>query len=148
MATLDDKLMGEKLEYYCSSSEDEDGGAPKFVAEEEIQRGQGWNGQATNTGPKGVIADWQRYKQLEKENREDAELEKLELAKKLSMTCRTDREDQEAKEKEERLEEELDVRIELEIRFVFDFEYVPFYVSRLCWTTTSCTITWRRGCDR
>ena len=27
MATLDDKLMGEKLHYYCSSSEDEgDGG--------------------------------------------------------------------------------------------------------------------------
>ena len=24
MATLDDKLMGEKLHYYCSSSEDED----------------------------------------------------------------------------------------------------------------------------
>lgn len=24
MATLDDKLLGEKLEYYCSSSEDEE----------------------------------------------------------------------------------------------------------------------------
>ena len=24
MATLDDKLLGEKLHYYCSSSEDED----------------------------------------------------------------------------------------------------------------------------
>ena len=32
MATLDDKLMGEKLHYYCSSSEDE----------EEENPGQGW----------------------------------------------------------------------------------------------------------
>ena len=33
MATLDDKLMGEKLHYYCSSSEDEDD-APKLVKDE------------------------------------------------------------------------------------------------------------------
>ena len=26
MATFDDKLLGEKLDYYCSSSEDEDDG--------------------------------------------------------------------------------------------------------------------------
>ena len=32
MATLDDKLMGEKLHYYCSSSEDE----------EEENPAQGW----------------------------------------------------------------------------------------------------------
>lgn len=29
MSTLDDKLLGEKTHYYCSSSEDEDETAPK-----------------------------------------------------------------------------------------------------------------------
>ena len=29
MATLDDKLMGEKLHYYCSSSEDEEEEPPQ-----------------------------------------------------------------------------------------------------------------------
>ena len=108
MATLDDKLMGEKLHYYCSSSEDEgdggdeganDGGkgddarartggaaasaqAPKFVPESELQR----NGH--NTGPKGVMEDWRRFKQLERENRAEAAAEKEALTKKLAMTCR------------------------------------------------------------
>ena len=73
MATLDDKLMGEKLHYYCSSSEDEDDGAPKFVpdnGEEEpgSSRGMGGKLSGANTGPKGVIEDWRRFKQLEKED--------------------------------------------------------------------------------
>ena len=34
MATLDDKLMGEKLHYYCSSSEDEDEQEPAPQPEE------------------------------------------------------------------------------------------------------------------
>ena len=72
MATLDDKLLGEKLHYYCSSSEDE--------GEEEEETGvrggsssvapsRDWDGSSANTGPKGVIKDWQRYKQLETEKR-------------------------------------------------------------------------------
>ena len=105
MATLDDKLMGEKLHYYCSSSEDEadggdegadDGGkgddsrtraaaasapAPKFVPESELRNGH-------NTGPKGVMEDWRRFKQLERENRAEAAAEKEALTKKLAMTCR------------------------------------------------------------
>ena len=28
-----------------------------------------WDGSSANTGPKGVIKDWQRYKQLETEKR-------------------------------------------------------------------------------
>ena len=105
MATLDDKLLGEKLHYYCSSSEDEadggdegadDGGkgddsrtsaaaacapAPKFVPESELKNGH-------NTGPKGVMEDWRRFKQLERENRAEAAAEKEALTKKLAMTCR------------------------------------------------------------
>jgi hypothetical protein len=75
MATLDDKLLGEKLHYYCSSSEEEDNnddddgdrktssqGAESSIAPPPINEGP-------NTGPKGVIEDWRRYKQLETEKR-------------------------------------------------------------------------------
>ena len=43
---------------------------------------------ALQTGPKGVIKDWQRYKQLEAEKRASQSLEKMQLAKKLTLTCR------------------------------------------------------------
>lgn len=70
MATLEDKIMGEKLEYYCSSSEDEgateDGGdsddgakgggkakIPQVVKPELGQDMTHWQGNSANTGPKG-----------------------------------------------------------------------------------------------
>lgn len=70
MATLEDKIMGEKLEYYCSSSEDEkeeddeggdsDGGArapkasvPQVVQPDLKQDMTHWQGNSANTGPKG-----------------------------------------------------------------------------------------------
>lgn len=85
MATLDDKLMGEKLHYYCSSSEDEDD-APKFVKEgDEVVplQNPGPRANQANTGPKGVIEDARRYKQLEAEKRAENEKERLALAKKI-----------------------------------------------------------------
>lgn len=69
MATLDDKLMGEKMQYYCSSSEDErddedDEGAAKVSSGGKLQVVQPpselandmthWQGNSANTGPKGV----------------------------------------------------------------------------------------------
>ncbi|CAL1678567.1 unnamed protein product [Lasius platythorax] len=100
MSTLEDKILGEKLHYYCSSSsedEENDSGdsdkeyndvkctedAAQYAAPAE------WDGVSNNTGPKGVIKDWQRYKQLEAEKRESQEKEKLQLIKKLSLTCRS-----------------------------------------------------------
>ena len=41
------------------------------------------------TGPKGVITDWRRFKQLETEKRLENERERLQLAKKLTLTCRS-----------------------------------------------------------
>lgn len=112
MATLDDKLLGEKIHNYCSSSEDEghsdneEGGESKTAApiqlEPQISKDSTyWNGTSANTGPKGVIKDWQRFKQLETEKREEAEKEKLALIKKLSITARTAAEDETAKKNEE-----------------------------------------------
>lgn len=132
MATLDDKLLGEKLHYYCSSSEDEGGesgdedggrgeaGAP---AKEPVTRfhpatepGQ------HNTGPKGVLTDWRRYKQLETERREEAEVEKLALAKKLCLNARTGAEDDKAKADEAKLEAEMDA--------LMDDDFLESYMSR------------------
>lgn len=122
MATLEDKILGEKLEYYCSSSEGESdnedadskdapkggksGSDLKFTPESQIMEQSHWSGSTTNTGPKGVIKDWQRFKQLETEKRETQEREKLNLIKKLSITARTTAEDEKAKEQEQ-LDEEL-----------------------------------------
>nr|SVE87480.1 EOG090X08Y3 [Daphnia similis] len=118
MATLDDKLMGEKLHYYCSSSsesegEDEDGEKSQCPADDasvEPSAPSGscqWDGTSCNTGPKGVIRDYQRFKQLERERREEQKEELAQLAKKFSITCRTNAEDDEAKSEEEKLEDEL-----------------------------------------
>ncbi|EDW19154.1 phosducin-like protein [Drosophila mojavensis] len=124
MATLEDKLLGEKLEYYCSSSEGEDNGDDGDGDCDDEQGARGSKGSAssgltintdpnaappggfrqqcsTNTGPKGVVQDWQRFKQLEAERREETERQRLALAKKLSMTTTTSAEDEERKRQEE-----------------------------------------------
>ncbi|XP_076752248.1 phosducin-like protein 1 [Xylocopa sonorina] len=101
MSTLEDKILGEKLHYYCSSSEEEDNDSADSDKEaEDEKRSQiitdsvepsfsEWDGTSSNTGPKGVIKDWQRYKQLQAEKREVQDKERLDLIKKLSLTCRS-----------------------------------------------------------
>ncbi|XP_032832227.1 phosducin-like protein isoform X2 [Petromyzon marinus] len=97
MATLDDKLLGEKTQYYCSSSSGSEG-----EEEEEDSAGTGpadgpqgvgpnvsCQGPASNTGPKGVLADWRRYKQLEAEGREEARRERERLHRSLAFTCQS-----------------------------------------------------------
>ncbi|XP_034668591.1 phosducin-like protein [Drosophila subobscura] len=122
MATLEDKLLGEKLEYYCSSSEGEDnddgddekgagskgaaGGLTINTDPNAAPAGGFRQQESTNTGPKGVVKDWQRFKQLEAERRDETERQRLALAKKLSMTTTTTAEDEERKRQEE-LDDEL-----------------------------------------
>lgn len=100
MATLEDKILGEKLQYYCSSSEESDGENSDSDSEGPKKPGPGaegaslpepnkWEGTSTNTGPKGVIKDWQRFKQLEIEKREADEAERLALMKKLTLTVQS-----------------------------------------------------------
>lgn len=114
MATLEDKILGNPIENYCSSDEgenddsgDDEGksndqeGAACGATEESDSTLPKWSGTSENTGPKGVISDWQRFKQLENENREKQEREKLELFKKLSITAKTTAEDEKAREQEE-----------------------------------------------
>ncbi|KAL3284424.1 hypothetical protein HHI36_018583 [Cryptolaemus montrouzieri] len=100
MATLEDKILGNKLHNYCSSSEDEGDSENSDVESskqntkpEEAPSPQteinSWEGTSTNTGPKGVIKDWQRYKQLEIEKRTEDEEEKIALMKKLTLTVQS-----------------------------------------------------------
>lgn len=114
MTTLDDKLLGEKTHYYCSSDSDDEpeedsddtpsSDAPKFIPSGELRE---WEGSSTNTGPKGVIKDWQRYKQLEAERREEQELERLALMKKLSLTCQSTKDEEQMQQDDDDLEREL-----------------------------------------
>ncbi|XP_014215718.1 phosducin-like protein [Copidosoma floridanum] len=107
MATLEDKILGEKSQYYCSSSsEDENENDSSSDKEDEGCRDDAlgmptedkqmtttdfseWDGTSSNTGPKGVIKDWQRFKQIESERRAEQERERLALMKKLTLTCRS-----------------------------------------------------------
>ncbi|XP_046659638.1 phosducin-like protein [Homalodisca vitripennis] len=106
MATLEDKILGDKQHNYCSSSESgEESGDEGIDAEDSgaaasLQQGRNtlvsnvpepskWDGVSTNTGPKGVLKDWQRFKQLEVEKRREQEAERLALMKKLSITCKS-----------------------------------------------------------
>ncbi|XP_066972897.1 phosducin-like protein [Macrobrachium rosenbergii] len=129
MATLEDRILGEKLQYYCSSSEDEDDDNDENennVAKESNEgpvpppASQNWEGYSTNTGPKGVLKDWQRFKQLETENRKEQEREKVLLAKKLALSCRSHLDDEKEKEKKE--EEDVDALI--------DEDFLRQYISK------------------
>lgn len=116
MATLEDKLLGEKLQYYCSSSSSEDENEDDEKNESDNSKQHQatasetqplptnithWSGTSQNTGPKGVVQDWQLYKKLEAEKREENERQRTELMKKLSLTASTSREDEERKKNEE-----------------------------------------------
>lgn len=123
MATLEDKILGNKMQHYCSSSEDEgsddesrsgdeEGNSPPTsVPSAEPPPVNNWNGSASNTGPKGVLEDWRRFKQLEAENREEMAKERIALAKKLTLSVKTDREESKEKETQD-IEDELNELID------------------------------------
>ncbi|XP_031560589.1 phosducin-like protein [Actinia tenebrosa] len=109
MASLDDKLLGYKTQNYVSSSE----------SEEESEEGEAQPAPATSkepskdfrlasetkTGPKGVLQDFQRYKQLETEQRHQQEEELKALVNKFSISCQSSLDD----EKEKALMKELEI---------------------------------------
>lgn len=122
MATLEDKILGNKTHNYCSSSESGEDSGGECTGEEEcggaasVEQGTSsnvynkpepnkWDGVSSNTGPKGVLKDWQRFKQLETEKRKEQEAEQLSLMKKLSLTCRSTLDDE--KDKKDQVNDEL-----------------------------------------
>lgn len=140
MTTLDDKLLGEKTHYYCSSdSEDEPDedsdkvctppNTPKFIPTNELKE---WEGSSTNTGPKGVIKDWQRYKQLESERREEQEQERIALMKKLSLTCQSSKDEEKMQQEEDDLERELSELLDDKILEEFKLLHMQQMMDQHC----------------
>ncbi|XP_040014019.1 phosducin-like protein [Xiphias gladius] len=116
MTTLDDKILGEKLQYYYSSSEDEgsdnedEDGENKTIRDANVNEPEidySADGSAVNTGPKGVINDWRKYKQLEVEQKQEQKKEMERLIKKLSMTCRSDLDLEKDKEKQKEIQDKI-----------------------------------------
>lgn len=131
MSTLEDKILGEKLHYYCSSSSEDEGNdsadsdkesehekSPRAITDSMEPSFSEWDGTSSNTGPKGVLKDWKRYKQLEAEKREEQERERLELIKKLSLTCRSSLDE----EKDKILETDPDMAELLADEFLLDYQ--------------------------
>ena len=85
----DDKLLGEKVDNYCSSSEDERDDVSESQSEDEkehVNQEQGSVAQQPtmkehNTGPKGVIEDWKAFKNNEMLKRQQEEMKKKEMIK-------------------------------------------------------------------
>lgn len=63
------------------------------------------------TGPKGVINDWRRFKQLETEQRQEQRREMERLIKKLSMTCRSHLDEETDKQKQKELQEKINGKV-------------------------------------
>ncbi|XP_030624854.1 phosducin-like protein [Chanos chanos] len=122
MTTLDDKILGEKLQYYYSSSEDEesdhedDENGVKTIRDPDVLEAEidySPDGTAVNTGPKGVINDWRKYKQLETEQRVEQQKEMEKLIKKLSMTCKSHLDEEEDRQKQKELQDKINGKMAL-----------------------------------
>lgn len=64
-----------------------------------------------NSGPKGVINDWRRFKQLETEQREEDCREVEKLIKKLSLTCRSQLDEEKEQQKQKDLQEKISGKV-------------------------------------
>lgn len=118
MTTLDDKLLGFKSQNYVSSSESEGEEDDRNISEEDnrddvidvggIAAPPDFRLEVPKTGPKGVIQDYRRYKQLETEQRKEKEKEMKKLAEKFSVSCQSSLDDQREKELLKELELDTD----------------------------------------
>ncbi|XP_068714592.1 phosducin-like protein isoform X2 [Montipora capricornis] len=118
MTTLDDKLLGFKSQNYVSSSESEGDDNDETVSGEEdtndpidatdIPAPADFRLEVPKTGPKGVIEDYRRYKQLETEQKKEKENEMKLLAQKFSVSCQSSLDDEREKELLKELELDTD----------------------------------------
>ncbi|XP_046840387.1 phosducin-like protein [Xenia sp. Carnegie-2017] len=111
---LEDKLLGYKAQNYVSSSESEDNddecsdqecACDSKLGKEKETPQLDFRIDGPKTGPKGVIEDYRRYRQLEAEQREEKKAELEALAKKFSVTCQSSL-DEEKEKKELEFDEE------------------------------------------
>ncbi|TGZ75255.1 hypothetical protein CRM22_000485 [Opisthorchis felineus] len=95
--SFDDRLLGEKVNNYCSSSEDEgqDGEGDEEPSSQMLPEPgassipQPGFSKQPQTGPKGVLSDYKQYKALERLKEEQKEQELIEAAKKNTLISQT-----------------------------------------------------------
>jgi len=90
MALVDDKLLGYKQQNYASSSEDE-GEEEKPCCDEKGSSIAPPSYLGPKTGPKGVLQDYERYKELQKLERQAEEEERIANFKKKAFTADPER---------------------------------------------------------
>uniref|UniRef100_A0A183BJK5 Phosducin domain-containing protein n=1 Tax=Globodera pallida TaxID=36090 RepID=A0A183BJK5_GLOPA len=90
MAALDEKLLDGPSVGYCSSSEDEDGGGSAAPCSSAMDGGQNAAGAVSDgtprTGPKGVLADYERFQREKSARAVLDEAKFLEAANRFSLT--------------------------------------------------------------
>ncbi|KAL5112348.1 Phosducin-like protein [Taenia crassiceps] len=115
--SFDDKILGEKVDNYCSSSEegedsdegnDEEGDEDVSGVVASPPHSDALSQQVAQTGPKGVIADYKQYRRLKDEQEKLKREAALQIAKKCALTSRPYNADQLAKEEEQQLKEMLE----------------------------------------
>ncbi|KAK4470664.1 hypothetical protein MN116_005637 [Schistosoma mekongi] len=98
--SFDDKILGEKVHNYCSSSEDEEYSAesgdenkPVTNTPECVKQPNLSHPGYPQTGPKGVVADYKHFERLKRERDAEEEQKVIEYAKQHSLSCRPYSED-------------------------------------------------------
>lgn len=94
MTDLESKLLGEKLHNYCSSSDEDE---PMLDRDPPKQSKSDWDGTSSNTGPKGVLNDWEQYKQQQSAQKIQHEKDVVKQINDMALTCGSEFDDLEDK---------------------------------------------------
>lgn len=87
MTDLESKLLGEKLHNYCSSSDEDE---PMLDRDPPKQSTSDWDGTSSNTGPKGVLNDWEQYKRQQTAKRVQHEKDLIKQINSMALTCNSE----------------------------------------------------------
>ncbi|VDN98242.1 unnamed protein product [Rodentolepis nana] len=110
--SFDDRILGEKVNNYCSSSDGEGEDSDEASDNDEVEcfappppSPASLGNQVAQTGPKGVIADYKQYRKLKEEQDKLKNEMAIQMAKKCALTGRPYSADQLAKEQEQKLKD-------------------------------------------
>lgn len=81
-------------------------------------------------GPKGVINDWRKFKQLENEQRMEQQKEMERLVKKLSMTCKSHLDEEAEREKQKKLQDKIAGKVSKNDMHISRILYRSVYIYR------------------
>jgi len=84
MTDLESKLLGEKLHNYCSSSDEDE---PMLDRDPPKQSKSNWDGTSSNTGPKGVLNDWEQYKHQQLAQKIQRDKDVIKQINGMTLTC-------------------------------------------------------------